>query len=372
MECNEIRELLSLYIDQMLDDHEQKEIEKHLSACEACNQEYQDLNEIHLLLSGMDPVPVPEAFELRLKQALQEEKKRTSGYGGPIKSLFGSKRYRMLASAAAVFAVGVLTLGVYQDVLGDFADKLGFIDRDGIEHAAPRDAEADLYGISNDEAGSDDSMNNQPNQLEDQPVQDQAQRNKNSEVQEMKLYQAQIDSDGAASSGQKNAPLKKEAAGLTAPEVASDNGAAADGAPSSTTENSDSNGAAGSAPAGGSDTAGLENIKEKELSFGSLAQDEVRAKSKADQSGNSCSRSLTSSGVERNTAAVHFYMGLIEERLEGFDYQVLESGYAPTGEWNFKIFIFRGKDGNTYNEEIRVIGKDGKIKIICSNEITEL
>ena len=372
MECNEIRELLSLYIDQMLDDDEQKEVEKHLSVCEACNQEYLDLNEIHLLLSGMDPVPVPEAFELRLKQALQEEKKRTSGYGAPIKSLFASKRYRMLASVAAVFAVGVLTLGVYQDVLGDFADRLGFIDRDGIEHVAPRDVEADLYGASNNEAGSDDSMNNPLDQLEDQQKQDQVQMNNESQEQEMKLYQAQIDSDGSASSSQKNVPLKKEAAGLTAPEVASDYGAAADGAPSFTTENSDSDGAAGAAPAGGSDTVGLENIREKELSFGSLARDDARAKSKADLSGDSCSRSLTSSGVERNTAAVHFYMGLIEARLEGFDYQVLESGYAPTGEWNFRIFIFRGKDGNTYNEEIRVIGKDGKIKIICSNEITGL
>lgn len=372
MECNEIRELLSLYIDQMLDADEQKEVEKHLSVCEACNQEYQDLNEVHLLLSGMDPVPVPEAFEFRLKQALQEEKKRSSGYGASIKSLFGSKRYRMLASAAAVFAVGVLTLGVYQDVLGDFADKLGFIGRDGIEQAAPKDAETDLYATIKDEAGSTDSMNKQLDPLEDQQVQDQTQLNKNSEEQEVKLYQAKIASDGAASSAQKDVPLKKEAVGLTAPEAASDNGAAADESSSYTAENSDANGAAGSAPAGGADMAGLGNTKEQELAFGSLAQDEVRAKNKADQSGNSCSRSLTSSGVERNTAAVHFYMGLIEERLEGFDYQVLESGYAPTGKWNFRIFIFRGKDGNTYNEEIRVIGKDGKIKIICSNEITGL
>jgi hypothetical protein len=85
-----------------------------------------------------------------------------------------------------------------------------------------------------------------------------------------------------------------------------------------------------------------------------------------------CSRSLTSAGVERNAAAVQFYNNLIEERLKGFDYQVLGSSYTQTGEWQFRIFIFRGKDGNTYNEEIRIIGKDGKIETICSNDFMGL
>jgi len=81
---------------------------------------------------------------------------------------------------------------------------------------------------------------------------------------------------------------------------------------------------------------------------------------------------LTAAGVERNAAAVQYYNNLIEEKLKGFDYQVLDSSYANTGEWQFKIFIFRGKDGNTYNEEILIIGKDGEIEVICSNEFMGL
>lgn len=367
MKCNEIRELLSLYIDQMLDDNQRSDVEKHLSGCEACQKEYDDLNEIHLLLNEMEPVPVPDAFELRLKQALKEEKKRMNGFGGPIRSLFTNKQYRMVASVAAVFAVGILTLGVYQDVLGDFADKLNFVRQDGTEQAAPSDAEADLYGSSSGmdaDSGNDiknDDMNNKLDNLDDQ-----IQMSTESNDQEMR-YQADRNDEGSATPMQKNAPVKKEFA-VAVPERASGNAGGSDStAPSDEAYYE----AGGAAPSDGVDAAD-ENAKEKEISYGALAQDESRPKSKAGLSGESCSRSLTASSVERNTAAVQYYMNLIEERLDGFDYQVLNSGYAQTGTWNFKIFIFRGKDGNTYNEEILIIGKDGKIEVICSNEITGL
>lgn len=366
MKCDEIRELLSLYIDQMLDDNQRSDVEKHLSGCEACQKEYDELNEIHILLNEMEPVPVPDVFELRLKQALKEEKKRMNGFGGPIRSLFTNKQYRMLASVAAVFAVGILTLGVYQDVLGDFADKLNFVRQDGTEQAAPRDAEVDLYGAGSGmdaDSGNDvdyDDMNNKLDQLDDQ-----VQMSTESNDPEMK-YRADTKENGSASSMQKNAPVKKES--VTVPERAAGNAGGSENAPSSDGANF---GAGGAAVSDG-DEAADENAKEKEITYGALAQDESRAKSKAGLTGEACSRSLTASGVERNTAAVQYYMNLIEERLVGFDYQVLNSGYAQTGTWNFKIFIFRGKDGNTYNEEILIIGKDGKIEVICSNEITGL
>ena len=56
-----------------------------------------------------------------------------------------------------------------------------------------------------------------------------------------------------------------------------------------------------------------------------------------------CSRSLTGSGLERNSAAVQYYNKQIEEKLSGFDYQILETTYSQTGEWQFRIFIFREK-----------------------------
>jgi hypothetical protein len=43
-----------------------------------------------------------------------------------------------------------------------------------------------------------------------------------------------------------------------------------------------------------------------------------------------CSRSLASTGIERNSAAVQYYNKLIEERLSNFEFQILESSYTNT------------------------------------------
>ena len=76
-------------------------------------------------------------------------------------------------------------------------------------------------------------------------------------------------------------------------------------------------------------------------------------------------------GAERNSAAVGFYSTLIAERLKEFDYQITESKYV-NGDWHFSVFIFHGKDGNTYNEDIMIIGRDGGIELCYTNEFMGL
>jgi hypothetical protein len=133
--------------------------------------------------------------------------------------------------------------------------------------------------------------------------------------------------------------------------------------------------APGSEPSAGTGSAAADNVTESQASSGAngFAQDTpMLSKTAPAPTPEECSRSLTSAGVERNAAAVQFYNKLIEEKLKDFDYQVLSSGYTQSGEWQFRIFIFRGKDGNTYNEEITIIGKEGEIKVICSDEFLGL
>lgn len=381
MKCEEIRELLSLSIDQMLDDKEQKDVEEHLSVCEACQNEYQDLLEIHLLLSSMEPIPVPEEFQLRLKQALKEEKKRMLPVGGMVQSIFSSRRYKMVASIAAVFVVGVLTLGVYQDVLGDMANKLGFESQSGTEQAAPGDEEFNLYGTlesnpldDSADVGSLSENNENRNQQLSLP---EGQANQSDEQKQMKLYKG---TDSASTSNREEAFSGYGATSIaSAPENSGSGGTVlkqqsennADGNSITSQDEYRINVAEDSALSDVVTDSGASKMKEQEVTYGILSQDN-EAKAKGSSAGDPCSRSLTSSGIERNAAAVKLYLGLIETKLEGFDYQVLNSCYVQTGQWEFAVFIFRGKDGNTYNEEIRIIGKDGKIEIICSNEITGL
>jgi len=335
MKCNEIRELLSLYIDQMLDESQIKEVEEHLSACDACRNEYNELKEMVDLLGHAEMIPVPAAFDFRLKKALKEEKQSMLASGMIGKPLKKKSQWRMLTSIAAVFAVGVLSFGLYRDVLGILPDKFN-----GADQAGAAQVEEPYYEESNelasDSASSSDGSIVMKDEAADLPPVEIA--NDLADIDEMLSY--------SVSSSTESEDIPKTTYGL----------------------------ADGSEPNAGDEYGAVaDTVTEQEAAAGSERFDENNSVSrKQAPSSEECSRSLTSSGVERNAAAVQYYDNLMEEKLNGFDYQILDSGYANTGEWQFRIFIFRGKDGNTYNEEILVIGKDGEIEIICSNEFMGL
>ena len=65
MECNNVRELLSLYIDNMLDDEQMREVEKHLATCDACKKEMEELSDMVAMLSELEEYEVPEEFNAR-------------------------------------------------------------------------------------------------------------------------------------------------------------------------------------------------------------------------------------------------------------------------------------------------------------------
>ena len=359
MECNEIRALLSLYIDEMLENDQMKDVEKHLSDCTVCREEYESIYEIHSLLGQIEEVPLPESFDLRLKKALQEEKVQMID---PVKVKNRSNvrsRFRAIISLAAVFAVGVMTFALYHDVLGDFNSRF-----DG----------SDQTGIVSDESIADSKISgpgNSEDALKDDDLYGSPALDVDSGSKPKALVREEVSTDSTqeiADTGEtdnKEDLMSNQASILNADE----NGGS--------DPNYSDKAAGGGDPNYSADTAGDSDsdysIAESEKTEADSPDEETLKSSKAVLPQNeACSRSLTSSGVERNTAAVHFYNGLIEKKLEAFDYQVLETSYAQTGQWNFRILIFRDKDGNTYNEEILAIGKDGEIEIVCSNELMGL
>lgn len=341
MKCNQINELLSLYIDRMLDDSQGKEVEEHLASCDSCRKEYNELKEILELLGQAEMVPVPDAFRFRLKTALREEKQNMID-SGIITRTSKKNRWRIITSIAAVFAVGVISLSLYNDVLGVLPDRLNGGEQAGVSETMKRDkaiddiaeGAVDSAGMMN--ADGDDTI---------------VMKARTSDLQSdaMDSYSA-VDSDAqnyGVDSANEIAPKSESSDQMTAYGLAD-----------------------GSEPAEPWRTA---DSAEPEVEFkqNTIVGNDT-GNCKPGFSFDDCSRSLTSTGVERNAAAVQFYNNLIEDKLKDFDYQVLDSCYAQTGEWHFRIFIFRGKDGNTYNEEILVVGKDGEIKIICSNKLTGL
>ncbi|WP_432664204.1 DUF4349 domain-containing protein [Wukongibacter baidiensis] len=72
MRCEEVRDFLSLYIDNELNDKERADIEKHLKDCEECNREYEDLLTIKQLLAETPQVELPSNFKAELHEKLVE------------------------------------------------------------------------------------------------------------------------------------------------------------------------------------------------------------------------------------------------------------------------------------------------------------
>lgn len=338
MECNEARELLPLYIDNMLDESETGKVEEHLSACGGCRKEYNEIKEVIDLLGQTGLVPVPEAFRFRLTKALKEEKRKMIEegiIGKPSKK----SRWRVITSVAAVFAVGVISLGLYHDIFDILPDQFSGSNQAGTapmeESAAADTGEMDLYGDDSGAVGDSAVTEEAADGLEPPSQQSAA---------KARTY-GSAGFDGNAGSSDESADIRYE--------TASGGGSQSwSGDPEPVREPA-ANTAKGSATPQEAAEAPSPGISPENISY-------------------DFSRSLTSSGVEREASTVEeYYNKLLEEKLKDFDYQLLGSQYAETGEWQFRVFIFHGKDGNTYNEEIMIIGKAGKIEVMDSNRLVQ-
>ena len=364
MECNKIRELLSLYIDEMLDVDQMKETDAHLAVCAACKKEYEEMLELVQLLNQVESVPIPAAFELRMKKVLKEE--RTNNPFIPAKGSSNRSKWKILTSIAAVFVVGVISFSVYHDVLGILPDKL-----DGGNQSAVVQPKKIAENEVQNKAASGGAL------LPDSALSSRRSEESDS-VQSAKILDQSGQQSASSDKQDVNNSIKKQRAKTTS----SANSLALNA------NNSDSAGTTAADDTYGAVT-NSDQLAKTDQSTGSeesaFSADSAEPKGLVGSTENigagndkrmvprsQCSRSFAASGVERNVAAVQFYENLITDRLDGFDYQILGSRYLQTGAWQFRVFIFRGKDGNTYNEEITITGKDGEIKIKSSNNFMGL
>jgi anti-sigma factor RsiW len=330
MKCKKARKLLSLYIDNMLDESKTKKVEKHLSACGDCRKEYNEINEALDLLGQAEMVPVPEAFQFRLKNALKEEKRKMVEEGVIVGKPSVKHKWRVITSVAAVFAVAVLSFGLYNHILPVMPDQFAANDQAGT-------AQTESSAAGKGKAGS--------------AAAEQAERPAAGSG-ETNLY-------GTYSAGEDRSASVPDTAGTEAAKnekrASADGSAAPQEAPQA------------SAPTVSPQTVTAEDEGADAETGGASGQDAQNGAKMMPFSGDT-SRSMTSSGVERQADSEEYYNALLEEKLKDFDYQVLGAEYTESGEWQFRVFIFHGEDGNTYNEEILIIGKEGKLEAVYTNE----
>lgn len=98
--CEEVLELLSLYIDNELDDETARAVEEHVEMCSSCKTELKQLSEIVKICNELDEVELPDGFNEVLHQKLILEKKRMEKNK---KIIFTKRIMKTIASAAAIF-----------------------------------------------------------------------------------------------------------------------------------------------------------------------------------------------------------------------------------------------------------------------------
>lgn len=117
MSCSEARELLSLYMDNMLDDEERMEVEKHLLTCDECKKELDSLVFVAKILKDLPEVELPELFDDRLREKLLLANKLTK-----------KKKWSRYSSFAAIFLVGIFSVAMYNNMNTDLTKNPAAID----------------------------------------------------------------------------------------------------------------------------------------------------------------------------------------------------------------------------------------------------
>lgn len=109
--CNDIRERLSEFIDDMLSPEEKTDFEKHISTCDDCKAELEALKCVIREVKKLPAAPLPDGFKQQLHKRLVEESKPK------VYKLFNSNWKAYSSVAAGIILVLLLRTGYHNLVI---------------------------------------------------------------------------------------------------------------------------------------------------------------------------------------------------------------------------------------------------------------
>lgn len=116
MKCENIRELMSAYIDDEINEVDKAKLEKHLAQCPQCMEEYELLKDLVIECSEIDEVELPEDFREELHSRLIEAR---SGRNNGIVGFVKKNKWKTATGAVAavlIFAISMNSLGTPKGV----------------------------------------------------------------------------------------------------------------------------------------------------------------------------------------------------------------------------------------------------------------
>lgn len=339
--CNEVRKLLSLYIDQALSQEEINLVEEHMALCPVCKKEYIEMMEIGELLRAIPDVAIPQQFELRLKRALAEEGKAIRKKGQFSRKTEHRKwNWRILSSMIAVFTVGLISFAA----LGQFP--MGGNTFDNAAQMAPQYGTIKQYKeMSSLKVGSLEEETKQTDKV--------AQSKKQSKeiLGASSRANTQVSNKDNEINQDNNVPKENMANEDNAKNVMPKMIIAPTGG--------GANEQTMAAPMNISNDSALQDVE-------GAAESDVSFKYVGPQSVSTGDAIVEGQGTE-----YQMYVEQLAEKLKDFDYEITDSTYN-NGEWHFVVFIFNGKDGKIIEKEIEVVGKSREIEVLYADEFMGL
>lgn len=113
MNCNEIKDMISLYIDRELEDEEKLLFEKHIEQCENCKKEFEEYKKIINMLQNLTEEEPPKGYCKRLHEKLLNVKLQSKANT--------RSRWIKYSSIAAAFVLIFSTIYI-SSITGGFKD----------------------------------------------------------------------------------------------------------------------------------------------------------------------------------------------------------------------------------------------------------
>lgn len=109
--CDEIQELLSLYIDNELEEERAKLVREHVESCSSCKSELEQLFEVVKMCNDITEVELPENFKDALNQKLKSEQKKIDD--GKKITVMRNRIMKTITSVAAIFLIVFAVRGFF-------------------------------------------------------------------------------------------------------------------------------------------------------------------------------------------------------------------------------------------------------------------
>lgn len=108
MDCKSFEEKMSLYIDDMLDEMEKKELKLHLNECSKCRILFEKMNSIVNYARDCEEIELPKDFNEKLRIKLKEIERPESF----------RKKFKILSALAAALLIVVLSISMVNNFQG--------------------------------------------------------------------------------------------------------------------------------------------------------------------------------------------------------------------------------------------------------------